>query len=265
MTPAALLEHFDHGRMWPHAPGEVGGPDLAFAYTQALEVRRLRIARGERPVGYKIGFTNRTIWERYNVNAPVWGTVWDTTLRLCDGQGGLSIANTCQPRLEPEVVFGMKARPKTDAGLDDLFDAIAWVAPGFEVVQSHLPGWKFTATDTVADSALHTGLLVGKPVPVRQLASTAAELDRLLAQAEVELLKGEQVVERGNGANVLDSPLRALLYFLVELRQCPGAADLQAGDVVTTGTWTDAWAIESGEKWTARFSAPLGALSVTLD
>ena len=36
-------------------------------------IRRLRIARGERPLGYKIGFTNRGIWDRYGVHAPIWG------------------------------------------------------------------------------------------------------------------------------------------------------------------------------------------------
>lgn len=265
MTPESLLDHIDHGHLWPHAPGEIGSAGLAHAYAQALEVRRMRIARGERPVGYKVGFTNRTIWERYNVYAPIWGTVWDTTLRLCEGHGTLSIAHTCQPRVEPEAVFGMKATPKAGADLDDLFDAIEWVAPGLEVVQSHLPGWKFVPGDAVADNSLHARLLVGRRLPVRELASNAAELDRILAQATVELLKEDNVVERGNGANVLDSPLRALLHFLVELRQCPGAADLQAGDVVTTGTWTDAWAVQPGETWTARFSAPLGTLSVTLE
>jgi 2-oxo-3-hexenedioate decarboxylase len=264
MTPSALLEHHDHGRLWPHHPGEVGGSDLASAYRQALAVRRLRIDRGERPAGYKIGFTNRTIWSRYNVFAPIWGTVWDTGLRYCDACGEIALSGTCQPRLEPEVVFGMRATPKAEAGLDDLFDAIEWMAPGFEIVQSHLPDWKFTAADTVADSALHARLLVGARTPVRQIASTAAELDRCLAQARVELLKADRVVDSGTGANVLDSPLRALLHFLSELRQCPGACDLQAGDVITTGTWTDAWSVEPGEMWTARFSAPLGTLSVTM-
>jgi 2-oxo-3-hexenedioate decarboxylase len=264
MTPQALLEHYDHGQLWACQPGETGSANLDQAYQQALAVRRLRIERGERPTGYKIGFTNRTIWSRYNVFAPVWGTVWDTTLRWCDGAGELSLANTCQPRLEPEVVFGMRSTPKADAGLEDLFDAVDWVAPGFEVVQCHLPDWKFTAPDVVADSALHTGLLVGTRIPVRELASSAAELDRVLAQAKVELLKDGQAVEQGTGANVLDSPLQALLHFLAELRRCPGAADLQAGDVITTGTWTDAWSIQPGETWTARFTPVLGTLSIIL-
>jgi 2-oxo-3-hexenedioate decarboxylase len=54
------------------------------AYAVAERVRQLRLARGERPVGWKIGFTNRGIWERYGVYQPMWGPVWDTTAQLLD-------------------------------------------------------------------------------------------------------------------------------------------------------------------------------------
>jgi 2-keto-4-pentenoate hydratase len=258
MTPQTLLDHLDQGRLWP-APT---GLSLEAAYAQALAVRQLRIARGEQPRGYKVGFTNRSIWPRYNVFAPIWGSVWDTTLTLCEGEGSVSLAHTCQPRLEPEVVFGLKATPAAHATLDDLFEAIEWVAPGFEVVQSHLPDWKFVPPDTVADGALHARLLVGQRTPVHQLASSAAALDALLAQARVVLLKNDQVVEEGQGSNVLDGPLRALLHFAQTLRACPGAPDLQAGDVITTGTWTDAWPVAPGERWLARFTSPLPNLMV---
>jgi 2-oxo-3-hexenedioate decarboxylase len=43
------------------------------AYRVAAAVRMKREARGERPLGRKIGFTNRTIWSEYNVYAPMWG------------------------------------------------------------------------------------------------------------------------------------------------------------------------------------------------
>ncbi|MDP2252335.1 MAG: fumarylacetoacetate hydrolase family protein [Hydrogenophaga sp.] len=259
MTPDALLDHLDQGRLWP-APS---GLSLEDAYAQALAVRQLRIGRGEQPRGYKVGFTNRTIWPRYNVFAPIWGCVWDSTLTLCEDEGSVSLAHTCQPRLEPEVVFGFKASPAPGATLDDLFAAIDWVAPGFEVVQSHLPDWKFVPADTVADGGLHARLLVGRRTPVRDVASSAAALDERLAQARVSLLRNGEVVEQGEGSNVLDSPLRALLHFTQTLRACPGAPDLQAGDVVTTGTWTDAWPVVPGEHWEARFSSPLPSLAVT--
>lgn len=258
MTPDTLLHHLDHGSLWP-APC---GLTLDTAYEQALAVRRLRIARGEQPRGYKVGFTNRTIWPLYNVFAPVWGSVWDSTLTLCEGEGSVSLARCSQPRLEPELVFGMKAAPAAHATLDDLFAAIDWVAPGFEVVQSHMADWKFQAADTVADGGLHAHLLVGHRLPLHSLAPDAAALDALLASASATLSKNGTVVDQGEGANVLDSPLRALLHFVEALRACPGAPELQAGDVVTTGTWTDAWPVAPQEHWQARFSAPLPPLSV---
>ncbi len=263
MSPEQLLHHHDLGQPWS-AQDRAGMPgDLAAAYQQALAVRRLRQQRGEVPCGYKIGFTNRTIWPLYQVFAPIWGTVWQGGLVFGEGQGTLDLRATCQPRLEPEIVFGFRATPEPEATPAQLFEAIEWLAPGFEVVQSHCPDWQFAASDTVADSSLHARLLVGERVPLRRLAPDAAALNALLASAQVRLSQGAQLVAQGQGANVLDSPLLALHHFVRELRQCPGATDLQPGDVVTTGTWTDAMPIAPGQSWRAQFSEPLPSLTVT--
>lgn len=256
---ANLLQHSDAGSYWP-APVDL---PLDAAYQRQLEVRALRIARGEQPRGFKIGFTNRGIWSRYQVFAPIWGTVYDSTLRLCDGEGDVDLAATSEPRLEPEAVFGLRATPPAELTIQSLFDSLDWVAPGFEIVQSHRPGWRFaSASDPVADGSLHARLLVGRRVPVRELAADGAALEALLAAAEVDLRKSDRSVERGRGEAVLDGPLHALLHFAQELRRCPGAPDLQPGDVVTTGTWTDAWPVAPGECWQARFTAPLSPLTV---
>jgi 2-keto-4-pentenoate hydratase len=262
MSPQELLAHYDAARLWDSAPGLEAGLDVVAAYQGALAVRRLREQRGELARGYKIGFTNRNIWPRYQVFAPIWGTVWDSTLQFCEGNGRIALTGICQPRLEPEAVFGLRARPPANATLDQLFACLDWVAPGFEVVQSHLPDWKFTAADTVLDGGLHARLLVGHKTPVRAVAGSAQELEARLAAANVSLQQDGVEVERGQGANVLDGPLHALQYFLQELRQCPGAADLKAGDVVTTGTWTDAWPVRPDQTWAAQFEAPLSRLDV---
>jgi 2-oxo-3-hexenedioate decarboxylase len=118
------------------------------------------------------------------------------------------------------------------------------------------------AADTVADGALHAHLLVGPRVPAVVLGPDAEAVEHRLAGASVTLRHGTRVVERGVGANVLDGPLHALQYFLQELRNWPGAPDLQRGDVVSTGTWTDAWPVTPGEEWTAEFDAPLSPIEV---
>ena len=54
--------------------------NLDDAYQVTAAVRKMREARGELPVGRKIGFTNRTAWVDYNVNEPMWGYVYDRTV-----------------------------------------------------------------------------------------------------------------------------------------------------------------------------------------
>ncbi|MEJ7928888.1 hydratase [Ramlibacter sp. AN1015] len=262
MRPDDILAALDSATLWPAGRGGASDTDLAAAYRCALAVRERRIRRGEKPVGYKIGFTNRIIWPRYNVWAPIWGVVWDSTLSFCDTEATLDLSGACQPRLEPEAVFGFREPPPPRPDMDQLFDCLEWVAPGFEVVQSHCPDWKFTAADTVADGGLHAHLVVGQRSPVRAIANDAAALARTLSACTVRLLCNGRLAEEGRGANVLDGPLQALHHFVHELAQLDGAPHIAAGDVVTTGTWTDAWPLQAGACWRAEFDSPLHSLQL---
>jgi 2-oxo-3-hexenedioate decarboxylase len=259
MNPETLLSHYDSAHLWPSAAGY----DINSAYQAALAVRHLRLARGEQPRGYKIGFTNQGIWPRYNATAPIWGTVYDSTLSFCDTQAALSLRNISQPRIEPEAVLSLRAAPPAECTLDQLFESIDWIAPGFEIVQSHLKDWKFDLPDAVADGSLHARLIVGHQVQVSTLANNAASFCQLLAEAKLSLLCDGQLMDGGVGANVLGDPLHALLHFVHELHACPGAPALQAGDVITTGTWTDAFPVAAGQSWHAVFETPLSTLGIT--
>ena len=262
ITPAMVLQYYDSADLWPATSRLNSHSDIASAYQCALAVRAMRIARGEVPRGYKIGFTNRSIWPRYNVHGPIWGTVYNTTLSFCDELGTLRLEGISQPRIEPEVVFALRTTPPAGASLFDLFNCLDWVAPGFEIVQSHHSNWKFAAAHAVADGSLHARLLVGTKVPVRGVAATALALCAALATASVRLSQDARVVDSGAGAAVLDDPLQALLHFVHEIELCPGAPGLQAGDVITTGTLTDAWPVKAGQTWAADFDAVLPRLEV---
>src|SRR5438876_44058 len=56
------------------------GLTAAAGYEVARALHEHRVAAGWRPVGRKIGFTNRTIWPRYGVYEPIWGPVYDRTM-----------------------------------------------------------------------------------------------------------------------------------------------------------------------------------------
>ena len=61
------------------APITARDPDFdeEAAYRVSAEILRRRRARGERPIGRKIGFTNRTFWPEYGVFTPIWAHVYD--------------------------------------------------------------------------------------------------------------------------------------------------------------------------------------------
>src|SRR5690606_1095824 len=124
-------------------------------------IRQRRIDRGEQPVGYKIGFTNRRIWPIYGVSSPIWGPVYASTVERLDApRVRIEAGRHAEPRFEPEIVLGLGHTPAADDPAA-VAAAIAWVAHGVEVVQSVYPGWRFTAAESMASQALHGSLHIG--------------------------------------------------------------------------------------------------------
>ena len=105
----ALLAAFDGGTQLAPITESMPDFDVPRAYDVLHEIERRRVARGWRPVGRKIGFTNRTLWPRYGVYQPMWAHTWrETVIHAHDGAATVSLARMVEPRIEPEVVFGLR-------------------------------------------------------------------------------------------------------------------------------------------------------------
>jgi 2-oxo-3-hexenedioate decarboxylase len=225
------------------------GFDMARAYAVAEGLHRARLERGERPLGRKIGFTNRTIWAEYGVYEPIWGFVYDTTVvHAPDGRAELALGGLAEPRIEPEVVLHFAAAPRVTANEAEILNAVDWIAHGFEIVQSVYPRWKFKVEDTVAANALHGRLVIGAPVAVSSIPDCA----RRLREFRIALARGDEVQAVGGGANVLDSPLLAFARLAEMLARLPRFPPVGVGEVVTTGTLTAALPVQPGERWRTR-------------
>lgn len=224
-----------------------GGLDLTRAYRVTAALRHLRRARGERPIGRKIGFTNRTIWTEYGVYAPIWGDMFDTTLQPLRPDEAVDLSRLFEPRIEPEIAFGIARAP--EPGMDEaaLLDCIDWVAHGFEIVQSVFPAWRFAAADTVAAFGLHGLYRIGP----RHRLDDGNRSDWLhrLARFEIVLARDGVEIDRGEAANVLGGPLSALRHLVALLAEDPVNPPLAEGEIVTTGTLTRAFPVAPGERW----------------
>lgn len=264
LTPQSLLDAMD--RAQPAVPAERERlQDLGAARECQAAINALRLARGDQPMGFKIGFTNRSLWPLYNVSQPIWAPVWDRTVYQSDAGPSVQIADIDMnaigkplsafmlPRLEPEIVLGLRHAPASSS-LEDVADSVEWVAHGFEIVQSAYPEWSFTAAESFAAQSLHGALLVGPRRKVLQHGQLAA----FLSAARLNMTCNGDVIADGDGTAVLDGPIQAFAHLVEMLADDPTLAEplrLRAGSIITTGTLTDAQPLLPRQHWQTGISS----------
>ena len=260
---STVLAAIDGGRQVEPFTAQDENFSEADAYAVTAKLRELRIARGEKPIGRKIGFTNRNIWAEYGVFQPIWGDVYDTTVMDVSPGDRVEVSQLPEPRIEPEIVLGLERDLTPGMGVAEIAQAVGWVAHGFEFVQSIFPAWRFQVADCVADGGLHGRLFVG---PRRQLSdqergTLAADLSGLT----IRLSRNGALADTGSGANVLDGPVQALAHLVAVLGKDRLNPPLRAGEIITTGTLTRAFPVLPGERWSTEIEGfDLPGLSVEI-
>lgn len=226
--------------------------DLESAYAVARIHHQRRLAQGAVMVGRKIGFTNPAMWARYGVVQPLWAPLYQATVAFVDGvEGACSLGRFTEPKIEPELVLHFNRTPPVTEDPAAILACVDWIAHAFEIVQSHYPGWQFSAADVVTDDVLHGTLLIGPPCPVTDL---GPDLLEKLKSFSVALYAQGELRETGEGRHVLGCPATAVAHLQQVLSQQPGARTLQAGELVTTGTITTALPVTVGETWETRIA-----------
>src|SRR5262245_65650342 len=80
------------------------------AYRVAALVNDMRVAQRYKPLGRKIGFTNRRMWDEYGIHSPIWGYIYDRTMH--DLGAPLPLAPYTEPKIEPDIVFGFRSEER---------------------------------------------------------------------------------------------------------------------------------------------------------
>lgn len=226
------------------------GFDLTTAYAIAAELTRRRRASGRTTVGRKVGFANKAMWRALELETLVWANMYDDTVTTAGAGASLSLDRMCAPRIEPEIVF--KLRSPIHPGMSDpaaILESVDWIALGFEIVDCVFADWKFQPVDFVAAFGLHAALVIGEPRPVDAAAIPA--IAEQLPRFKVRLFKDDAPVAEGSGRNSLRSPALCLGELASAIAGRSDQEPLRSGDLVSSGTLTDAQTIRPGEIWRA--------------
>jgi 2-oxo-3-hexenedioate decarboxylase len=221
---------------------QVGALRTDDAYDIQDALVALRVARGEKIIGAKLGLTSVAKQQQMGVTEPCYGWVFDSGLLASDD---VPVSHLIHPRVEPEFVFTMAQDVSgSNVSAHDILDATAQVMGGIEVIDSRYEKFKFTLADVIADNTSAAMMRVGVGI-----ASRAADLTIAGCTFEID---GE-VTGTATGAALLGDPAACMAGLVAHLHK--RGRKLEAGWVVLAGAATDAQTLGIGTVASARYSA----------
>ena len=256
-TARFLFEARRAGRVVEALPDDLRPATVDDAYdAQAELVERLVADGGGRPVGYKVGCTNRVAMELLGADGPFLGRLLAGSVFEDGTTVSLAAAGTLA--VEPEyayVVGRSMPRGPQPYTAESAVAHLSALLPSIELVGGRYANIASVgAPSIVADNALNAGWVTGA-----RHGEGWPELD--LTDIEVCLYVDDVLLATGTAANVLGHPLNVVAWLANELNA--RGSRLEAGDYVTTGTCTAVERVEPGVTVRCEFG-PLGAVSVKL-
>ena len=226
---------------------------LEDAYAIQAEGVQLRLARGERIIGYKMGLTSKAKMEQMGLNTPIYGVLTDR-MRVQDG-ATFSMHGKIHPKIEPEIAFHISQDLRGSVSAEEALSAISGVSAAMEILDSRFVGFKyFSLPDVVADNSSSAYFVVSDT----QKKPSELDLTALRMTMDVD----SQPVEEALSSAILGSPLNSLVH-LCSLLDSHGL-HLKAGSIVLAGAATQAVPLVKHSE--VRLTVPgLGQVSVKIE
>jgi len=227
-------------------------PDMDWedAYAVQDALRALKVARGTRITGYKMGLTSHAKMQQMGVTEPVRGFLTDYG-HIADG-GICDTKTLIHPKVEAEIAFVTQADLRgPGCHIGDVLAATDFVLPALEIIDSRYRDFKFDLKSVVADNTSAARYVVGGR------AHHCAGLD--LKNLGVVLEKNGQIVATAAGAAVLGHPAHSVAM-LVNMLAARGE-HLPEGSLILTGGVTEAIAVQAGDHIAVRYQ-DLGSIGV---
>jgi 2-oxo-hept-3-ene-1,7-dioate hydratase len=226
------------------------GMDMADAYAIQKAWLELKLSRGRRIVGHKIGFTSKAMQTAVGINEPDSGFLLDDMV-FRDG-GEIAADRFIGARVEAELAFILaRALTGPNCTIYDVLSATDFVTPALEILDTRVfrvdpdTGKTRTVRDTISDNAADAGIVLGGR-PFRPLDVDLRWIGAICA-------KNGQIEETGLAAGVLNHPATGVAW--LANRMAANGEALQAGQIVLAGSFIRPIEVGEGETISADYGA----------
>lgn len=216
-----------------------GITDVKTAYDIQSHWTDMRLARGEKIIGRKIGLTSKAIQTQLGVSEPDYGNLWQSSFyEAQNGKVNIPAKGFLQPRIEGEVAFLIgKSLKSPNITPEQILDATEACAMGVEIVASRIADWKIKLVDTIADNASYGGFTLG-PWD-KQLCNSD------LGNLAMTIRHNGELAAEGIGSAALGHPATSTAWLANKLLEF--GVSLEPGDIVISGGITKMLPVKAGD------------------
>ncbi|WP_431710522.1 2-oxo-hept-4-ene-1,7-dioate hydratase [Glutamicibacter uratoxydans] len=224
------------------------GMSIDEAYAIQTAWRELKLAKGRKLSGRKIGLTSRTMQKAQEVDEPDRGFFLDDMMYA--DSAVIDHSKFIKPRVEVEIVFILKRDLSgPNVTLTDVLDATAWVQPGLEILDARLEmrdpksGQARKIVDAIGDNAANGGMILGGNPQKISKVDLRWESAMLYVNGTIE--------ESGVSGAVMNHPAASVAWLANSL--APYGEKLEAGLPILSGSFTRPVFVHSGDTLQAEY------------
>jgi 2-keto-4-pentenoate hydratase len=198
------------------------------AYQVQEKVTLLRINRGEKVVGYKVGCTSKAIREQFGLNEAIHAPLYEPYIFEAGSEFFWQDYVNCA--IEPEIVLVIGRDLKGENLSDnDLLTGIYEVRPGIEIHQYKFWFSPTSSQELICSGGIHLGLVIGneKVSPIKLTFET--EMFKVFMDGDL--------VTSGMAREVMGGPIHSLRWLIGALSR--KGTYLKAGSYVIPGSPTE--------------------------
>lgn len=225
-------------------------PRIARGMQEQLANRRGRIAAGEAPLGWKVGFGAPAMMEKLKITAPLVGFLMQRA--LIPSGGSASLGGWVKPVAEPEIAVHIGLDLPGGAERAAAAAAIAALGPAIELADADLP---FEDPEAILKGNIfQRHVILGEPDASRVGGNTAGLTARVFRRDRETARTSDPEAATGKLVDIVRHVADQLAAF---------GEKLAAGDIIIAGSVVPPLFIEADDASVAYALEPVGRLSVS--
>ena len=230
---------------------DLDNPLIAKGMTAQLATRRARIAAGEKPLGWKVGFGAPASMQKLGLTAPLVGYLMQGA-QVASG-GSVSLKDWAKPVAEPEIAVRMARDLGAGAAADAVMASIESLQPAIELADlGPLP-------EPGNLDAVLAGDIYQRHVVLAPQARAGGSVEDLTSR----LIRRGTEANRTGDPEALTGKLLDIVAHVATVLSAFGEK-LSAGDIIITGSITPPLMLEPDETELRHAIDPIGEVSVRL-